>query len=104
MSNYVIETDFKNVTGVDTSSFAKKTGLASLKSNVNKLDIDKLKNVQFHLSNLKIKVDKLDANKLVPLPVDVRKLSDAVKNHVVMLNNVNNVNKVNNVSGIKKLC
>ena len=104
LSNYVIETDFKNVAGVDTSSFAKKTGLASLKSNVNKLDIDKLKNVQFHLSNLKIKVDKLDANKLVPLPVDLSKLSDAVKNHVVILNNVNNVNKVNNVRGIKKLC
>ena len=104
MSNYVIETDFKNVTGVDTFSFAKKPGLASSKSNVNKLDIAKLKNVQFHLSNLKIKVDKLDANKLVPLPVDISKLSDAVKNHVVILNNVNNVNKVNNVSGIKKLC
>ena len=63
-----------------------------------------MKNVQFHLSNLKIKVDKLDANKLVPLPVDLSNLSDAVKNYVVILNNVNNVNKVNNVRGIKKLC
>ena len=35
------------------------------------------------LSNLKIKVDKLDVDKLVPVPVDLSKLSDVVKNDVV---------------------
>ena len=40
-------------TGVDTSDFAKKTDLANLKSNVHKLDIDKLKNIPNCLSNLK---------------------------------------------------
>ena len=43
LSNYVTKGDFKNVAGVDTSKFAKKVDLGSLKSNVDKLDIDKLK-------------------------------------------------------------
>ena len=45
LSNYATKADLKNATGVDVSSFARKTYLASLKSNVDKLDIDKLKNV-----------------------------------------------------------
>ena len=59
LSIYATKTDLKNATGVDTSYFAKKTDLASLKSNVDKLDIIKLKNVQTNLTNLKNKVDKL---------------------------------------------
>ena len=51
----------KNVTHVDTSSFALKTNLA----------------------NLKTEVDKLDIDKLAPVPVDLSKLSDVVKNDVV---------------------
>ena len=54
LSNYATKTDFKNVTHVDTSSFALKTNLASLKTEVDKLDIDKL----------------------APVPVDLRILSD----------------------------
>ena len=61
LSNYATKTDLKNVTHVDTSSFALKTNLASPKT----------------------KVDKLDIDKLVPVPVDLSKLSDAVKNDVV---------------------
>ena len=82
LSNYATKTDLKNATGIDTSSFAKKVDLANLKSNVDKLDIDKLKNVPTNLSNLKSKVDKLDVDKLVPVPVDLSKLSDVVKNDV----------------------
>ena len=52
---------FKNVTHVDTSSFALKKNLA----------------------NLKAEVDKLDIDKLVSVPVDLSKLSDVVKNDVV---------------------
>ena len=55
LSNYATKTDLKNATGIDTSSFAKKVDLANLKSNVDKLDIDKLKNVPTNLSNLKIR-------------------------------------------------
>ena len=61
LSNYATKTDLKNVTHVDTSSFALKTNLASLKTEVDKLDIDQL----------------------VPVPVDLSKLSDVVKNDVV---------------------
>ena len=64
LSNYATKTDFKNISHVDTSSFALKSNLASLKTEVDKLDIDKL----------------------VPVPVDLSKLSDAVKNDVVKKN------------------
>ena len=57
MSNYATKADWKNATGVDTSKFAKKVDLGSLKSNLDKLDIDKLKNVPSNLSNLKSKLD-----------------------------------------------
>ena len=58
MSNYATRADLKNTTGVDTSKFAKNVDLANLKSNLDELDIDKLKNVSTNLSNLKSKVDK----------------------------------------------
>ena len=61
LSNYATKNDLKNVTHVDVSSFATKTNLASLKSEVDKLDIDKL----------------------VPVPNDLAKLSNVVKNDVV---------------------
>ena len=60
LSNYTTKTCLKNGTGVDTSKFAKKVDLANLKSDVDKIDIDQLKNVPSNLSNLKRKVDKLD--------------------------------------------
>ena len=61
LSNYATKTDIKNISHVDTSSFALKSNLASLKTEVDKLDIDKL----------------------VPVPVDLSKLSDVVKSDVV---------------------
>ena len=61
LSNYETKTDSKNVTHVDTSSFALKTNLASLKTEDDKLGIDKL----------------------APVPGDLSKLSDVVKNDVV---------------------
>ena len=61
LSNYGTKTDLENVTQVDTSSFALKTNLA----------------------NLKTEVDKLDIDKLAPLTVDLSKLSVVVKNDVV---------------------
>ena len=53
LSNYATKTDLKNVTRVDTSSFALKTNLSSLKTEVNKLDIDKLLSVFVDLSKLR---------------------------------------------------
>ena len=60
-SNYATGADIKNISHVDTSSIALKTNLATLKTEGDKLDIDKL----------------------VSVPVDLSKLSDAVKNDVV---------------------
>ena len=67
MSNCATKTDLKNPIGVHTSPFAKKTDLANLKSDVDKLDVDKLKNVPSGLNNLKSKIYKLDVDKLVPV-------------------------------------
>ena len=61
LSYYATKTDIKNVTHVDSSSFVLKANLASLKTEINKLYIDKL----------------------APVPVDLSKLSDVVKNDVV---------------------
>ena len=61
LSSYATKTDLKNVTHVDVSSFASKANLASLKTEIDKLDIDKL----------------------VLVPNDLAKLSNVVKNEVV---------------------
>ena len=54
-----------------------------MKSDINKLDIDKFKNVRSGLSSLKSKADKLDIGKLETIPIDLSKLSNVVKNDVV---------------------
>ena len=61
LSNYATNADIKNIPHVETSSFALKTNLA----------------------NIKTEDDKLDIDKLVPVPVDLSKLSDVAKNDVV---------------------
>ena len=83
LSNYATKDDIKNIAHVDTSSFALKTNEANLKTEIDKLGIDKLKILPNNVSNLKTKVDKLDIDKLVPVPTDLSKLSDVVKNEVV---------------------
>ena len=77
---YLTNADLKNALGLDTSKFAKKIDLASLKLKVDKLDIAKSKNVPSNLINLKSKVDKVSVDKLVSVPVDLSNLSDVVKN------------------------
>ena len=64
LSNYATKPDIKNGTCIDALDFAKKTDLPNLKSDVDKLDIDKLKNVPSGLSNSKSKADKLHNGKL----------------------------------------
>ena len=57
LSKYATKTDLRNPTGVDASTCARNGDLASLKSNVDKLDIDKLENVSSDLSSLESKAD-----------------------------------------------
>ena len=51
LSNYARKTDIKNISHIDTWSFALKSNLASLKTEVAKLDIDNLKSLPNNLSN-----------------------------------------------------
>ena len=53
MSNYATRADLQNAAGIDASDFPKKNDLSNLKSDVDKLDIDKLKNVTANLSHQK---------------------------------------------------
>ena len=61
LSNYATKDDVKNITHVDVSSFASKTNLAVLKT----------------------EVDKIDADKLKTTPTDLAKLTNAVEHDVV---------------------
>ena len=63
--NYATKTDLKNVSHVDVSSSALKSNLASLKTEVDKLEIDKLVPVPVDLSKLSDVAKKIEYNKLV---------------------------------------
>ena len=91
LSNYATKADFKNATGVDKHDW-KKHDLGNWKFDVNKSDIEKLKNIPTNLNNLKSKVDKLNVGKLVPVPVDLSKLRDVVKNDDVVKKDTYNAN------------
>ena len=67
LSNYATKAYLKNEIGVDTLTFAKKVDLASLKSEVDKLDIDKLEKVPTSLSSLKSKAEKIELDNLLLL-------------------------------------
>ena len=86
LSNYATKTDLKNISHIHVSSYALKSNLASLKTEVEKLDI----------------------NKLTSVPIDLAKLSNVVKNDVVkkteydkLVNKVNGIDTTNFVSGTK---
>ena len=64
LSKCATKENLKNAADVDTSDFANNSDLANLKSDVDKLDIDKLKNVLTDLYSLKSKEGKLDIGKL----------------------------------------
>ena len=75
LSNYATKSDLKNITHVDVSSYASKTNLAVLKSEVDKIDIDKLKTT----------------------PTDLAKICNVVKNDVVKKTDYNA--KVTSIEG-----
>ena len=86
LSNYATKTDLKNISHIDVSKYALKSNLASLKTEVDKLDIDKLTSV----------------------PIDLAKLSNVVKNNVAkktehdkLVNKVNGIDSTNFVSRSK---
>ena len=68
---------------METSNLAVKSNFIALKAEVDKLGINKLVNVTTSLNNLKTKLDNLDVDKLKSVPIDLKKISDVVKNEVV---------------------
>ena len=88
LSNYATKSDLINISHIDVSSYALKSNLASSKAEADKLDIDKLK----------------------PVPSDLAKLSNLVKNDVVkkteydkLVAKVNGIDTTNFVSNMKKM-
>ena len=80
LSSYATKADIKNISDVETSNFASKTNLA----------------------NLKTEFDKLDIDKLTPVPVDLSKLSDVVKNDIVRKAGYDKlVDKINNTDNCR---
>ena len=57
LANYATKTDLNNITHVDVSSFASKTNLAALKTEVDKIDADKLKTTPTDLAKLTIAIE-----------------------------------------------
>ena len=89
LTSYATKTDLKNATHVDASNFASKANLASLKTEADKLD-------------------KLDIDKLTPVPDDLAKLSNVVKNGVVkkteydrLVGKVNSIDTINFVLSVQ---
>ena len=82
LSNYSTKDDVKNITHVDVSSYTTKTNLAALKTEVDKIDTDKLKTV----------------------PADLAKLSNVVKNDVVKKTDYNTkvISIENQIGGVTK--
>ena len=81
LSNYATKSDLKNATGIDTSKLAAKSDLVSLKAEVDKLDIDKLKNVPTNLSNLKSKLSnavKHDVVKKTEYNANLKNIEDEI--------------------------
>ena len=83
LANYATKDDVKNITHVDVSSYATKTNLAALKSEIDKIDVDKLKTV----------------------PTDLSKLSNVVKNDEVKETDYNTkVTSIENqIAGVTKI-
>ena len=84
LSNYATKTDLKNISHIDVSSYALKSNLANLKTEVDKLDVDKMTSVL----------------------IDLAKLSNVVKNDVVKKTEydqlVNKVNVIDNINFASK--
>ena len=122
-ANYATKDDVKNITHVDVSSYATKTNLAALKSEIDKIDMDKLKTVPTDLSKLSnvVKNDvvkKTDYNtKLTSIEnqiegvtkntvdnlADITKLNFVIKNFVLKTKLTADVNTLDNkIDGVEK--
>ena len=102
LANYATKDDVKNITHVDVSSYATKTNLAALKSEMDKIDIDQLKTVSDNLAKLSNVVMSQELNlvqiliywmikliKLIKKNPDISNL-ETKRNITMLVNNLNN--------------
>ena len=79
LSNYATKKELNDATGVDTSNLANKSDFIALKAEIDKLDINELVNFPTGLNTLETKVDDLDVAKLNTVPADLKKLFEVVE-------------------------
>ena len=94
LANYATKDDVKNITHVDVSSFASKTNLAALKTEVDKIDADKLKTTPANLAKLTNAIEHDVAKK-----TDYNTKVTSIEAQITGLTK----NTVDNVADIKKL-
>ena len=105
LANYATKTDLKNITHVDVSSFASKTNLAALKTEVDKIDADKLKTAPTDLAKLTNAIEndvvkKTDYNtKVTSIEAPIAGLT---KNTVYNLADITKLNAINTNSFVNK--
>ena len=98
LSSYAPKSDLKNTIGVDTSKFAKKVDLANLKSNVDKLAIDKLVTLLVDLSKLS-DVVKTDVDKKDVYNAKIKNIEDKTPDITNVATNASINAKINEVKG-----
>ena len=103
LTNYVTKKELEHAKGIDTSDLAAKKNFVTLKSELDKLGVNKFVNIPASLNNLKTKVLVLDVAKLKIVPKDLKILSDVVDNQVIKNTKFNTLKmKVNKIG--KKAC
>ena len=103
LTNYVTKKELEHAKGIDTSDLAAKKNFVTLKSELDKLGVNKFVNIPASLNNLKTKVLVLDVAKLKIVPKDLKILSDVVDNQVIKNTKFNTLKmKVNKIG--KKVC
>ena len=98
LSNYATKDDIKNITHVDTSSFALKTNLANLKSKVDKLDVDNLANVPVDLSKLS-NVVKKDVVKKTDYNTKITEIEDKIPDRSSFVKKTDYNTKITEIEG-----
>ena len=97
LANYATKTDLKNITHVDVSSFASKTNLAALKTEVDKIDVDKLKTTPTDLAKLS-NVVKIDVVKKTDYNAKVTSIESQIAG--VTKNTTDNLNYITKLKGV----
>ena len=105
LANYATKDDVKNTTHVDVSSFASKTNLAALKTEVDKIDVDKLKTIPSELAKLSnvVKNDVVKKTKVTSIETKIACLTKNTSDNLADITKLNAVDTSNFVTRTKFL-